>query len=445
MNTFINGTYNTAIENLTEQIDGKIETWFQTTDPSTSWTTTELKKRHVGDMWYNSSAKKLKRYASTYVWADIDDQKAIDAYTAASQAQDTADGKRRVFVTTPYPPYDIGDLWVNGIVLKRCATARKTGSYIANDWVLAVTYDNTKTVIDGGIVTSGTIQLAGSGGSILAGITGNGTAATSIRIWAGASYENRATAPFRVLQDGSVVMSKATVEGVINAISGYIGGFEIAPGRIGMAESSGMAGSNDGLTILSSFIKFSKSNIWVGMGTNVNPTSSGYLGLCRLEYSGSSYSSGTGLYVKFRPSYQSSWYYQKAISYDGNFFGVGGKALFEDIYIGKAYTSIIQDNIGKCLTYVFNDVGVSYLGVDLPTPTQIANAVGKSDVTFELQIVFAHNSHNRIRIRGASTNPLLNNNCDYINGDYGWVDMARGDVLILRYAANHYYIMQYRT
>lgn len=445
LNDFINGAYNDTIEDLTNQIDGKIETWFQTTDPASSWTTTTLKKKHVGDMWYNSTAKKLKRYSSSYSWVNIDDQKAIDAYNAASQAQDTADGKRRVFVTTPYPPYDVGDLWVNGVDLKRCATARKTGSYIANDWVLAVTYDNTKTVIDGGIVTSGTIQLAGSGGSILAGITGNGTAATSIRIWAGASYENRATAPFRVLQDGSVVMSKATVEGVINAISGYIGGFEIAPGRIGVAESSGMAGSNDGLAILSSFIKFSKSNIWVGLGTNVNPGSTGHLGLCRLEYSGNSYSSGTGLYVKFRPSYQSSWYYQKAISYDGNFFGVGGKALFEDIYIGKAYTDIIQENVGRCLTYVFNEVGSSYLGVDLPTPTQIANAVGTSNVTFELQIVFAHNSRNRIRVRGASTNPLLNNNCDYINGDYGWVDMARGDVLILRYAANHYYMMQYRT
>lgn len=445
LNDFINGAYNDTIEDLTNQIDGKIETWFQTTDPASSWTTTTLKKKHVGDMWYNSTAKKLKRYSSSYSWVNIDDQKAIDAYNAASQAQDTADGKRRVFVTTPYPPYDVGDLWVNGVDLKRCATARKTGSYIANDWVLAVTYDNTKTVIDGGIVTSGTIQLAGSGGSILAGITGNGTAATSIRIWAGASYENRATAPFRVLQDGSVVMSKATVEGVINAISGYIGGFEIAPGRIGVAESSGMAGSNDGLAILSSFIKFSKSNIWVGLGTNVNPASTGRLGLCRLEYSGNSYSSGTGLYVKFRPSYQSSWYYQKAISYDGNFFGVGGKALFEDIYIGKAYTDIIQENVGRCLTYVFNEVGSSYLGVDLPTPTQIANAVGTSNVTFELQIVFAHNSRNRIRVRGASTNPLLNNNCDYINGGYGWVDMARGDVLILRYAANHYYMMQYRT
>ena len=57
--------------------------------------------------------------------------------------------------------------------------------------------------------------------------------AKAVRFWAGATFENRETAPFRVTQDGSVVMSKATVEGVIKAISGTIGGFEIANGRIG--------------------------------------------------------------------------------------------------------------------------------------------------------------------------------------------------------------------
>ena len=224
LNDFINGAYNDAITDLTNQIDGKIETWFQTSDPSISWTTTALKNKHIGDMWFRTDKNTLWRYSSSYTWQQIQDQKAIDAYNAASNAQDTADGKRRVFVTTPYPPYDIGDLWVNGVVLKRCATARTTGSYIANDWVLAVTYDNTKTVIDGGIITSGTVQLAGDGGSILAGITGNGTVATSVRIWAGASYDNRATAPFRVMQDGSVIMTKADITGIIHANSGTFNG-----------------------------------------------------------------------------------------------------------------------------------------------------------------------------------------------------------------------------
>lgn len=213
MNNFINGTYSDDIADLTTQIDGKIETWFQTTDPAASWTTTALKKKHVGDMWYNSSTQKLKRYSSSYTWVDIVDKTAIDAYNTASKAQDTADGKRRVFVSTPYPPYDIGDLWVNGTDLKRCAVKRTSGSYIATDWVKAVSYDNTKTVIDGGLVTSGTIQVAGSTSTILAGMTGQGTAASSVRFWAGTSFENRSYAPYRVMQDGSVVMEKATVKG----------------------------------------------------------------------------------------------------------------------------------------------------------------------------------------------------------------------------------------
>ena len=221
LNSFINNTYNSAITNLTTQIDGKIESWFQTSDPATSWTTNAVKAKHVGDMWYNSTTKLLKRYSSSYAWVTIEDQKAIDAYNTASTAKDTADGKRRVFVATPYAPYDVGDLWVDGVQLRRCATKKVAGqSYNVNDWVTCVAYDNTKTVIDGGLVTSGTIQVAGSATTILAGMTGQGTASTSIRFWAGASFENRATAPFRVLQNGKVIMTNAEVSGVINATAG---------------------------------------------------------------------------------------------------------------------------------------------------------------------------------------------------------------------------------
>lgn len=212
LNNFINGTYSDDITDLTSQIDGKIETWFQPTDPASNWTVA-VKAKHIGDMWYNSMTQTLKRYSSSYTWIDIVDKTAIDAYDTASKAQDTADGKRRVFVSTPYPPYDIGDLWVDGTDLKRCAVKRTSGSYIATDWVKAVSYDNTKTVIDGGLVTSGTIQVAGSTSTILAGMTGQGVDGSSIRFWAGTSFENRAYAPFRVMQDGSVVMEKATVKG----------------------------------------------------------------------------------------------------------------------------------------------------------------------------------------------------------------------------------------
>ena len=71
-----------------------------------------------------------------------------------------------------------------------------------------------KTAIDGGVVTSGTIQLAGALQNILAGITGEGVEDDAVRIWAGASKENRSTAPYRVLQDGSIVSTKGIIGGM---------------------------------------------------------------------------------------------------------------------------------------------------------------------------------------------------------------------------------------
>jgi len=227
--TFITGAYATKIGEIETGLDGKIESWFQTNDPSTGWSAAE-KAKHVGDMWYNATSKTLKRYGvsgSTYSWTTIEDATALSAYANAATAQDTADSKRRVFVVTPYPPYDIGDLWVDGTNISRCSTAKASGtSYSASDWVIPVNYDNTKTIIDGGIVTSGTIQLAGNN-TIKAGITGDGTSESSIRIWAGATFANRATAPFRVDQSGKVVATNAVITGEINATSGVFHDVEI--------------------------------------------------------------------------------------------------------------------------------------------------------------------------------------------------------------------------
>ena len=235
LQNFILGEFANTTASLTEQIDGKIETWFTASDPSSAWDTAALKAKHVGDMWYNTSAKQLKRYTlsgSTYSWQTIEDTTALQAYENASKAQDTADGKRRVFVAQPTTPYDIGDLWLtgnktNGGTLKRCTTARASGSFISSDWEEAVAYDNTKTVIDGGLVTSGTVQLAGSDTTIKAGITGNGTADTSVRIWAGATFANRANAPFRVLQNGKVIATNAEISGTVNANAGVFRNVQI--------------------------------------------------------------------------------------------------------------------------------------------------------------------------------------------------------------------------
>lgn len=124
------------------QLDGKIETYYTDTDPNT-WPSGDRAK-HDGDMWYAITAKLLKRYNGTSnAWELVEDQKAIDAYTNASTAQDTADGKRRVFTSTPTTPYDVGDMWAAGPTgdLKRCKTQRLTGAYNAADWELATKYN----------------------------------------------------------------------------------------------------------------------------------------------------------------------------------------------------------------------------------------------------------------------------------------------------------------
>lgn len=441
LNTFINGTYNNAITDLTKQIDGKIETWFQTTDPASSWTTTTVKAKHVGDMWYHSTQKKLKRYSSSYSWVNIEDQKAIDAYEAASNAQDTADGKRRVFVSTPYPPYDVGDLWVNGKDLRRCQTKKTQGqSYNVNDWVVAVDYDNTKTVIDGGLVTSGTIQVAGDNKSILAGMTGQGTAANSIRFWAGASFENRATAPFRVMQDGSVVMTKANVEGVINAISGYIGGFRIKQGQIGYGSSSEQD-TTRGLALLNNFIRFYNGNQRTLVGCL---SSLGYPYNASFELSG-----GMGTTVEIhRNGYnnnEESWYKPKALAVYGNQFINGKLAVFENGYIGEAYTDAIETHIYLTHSFMFTSIGSSYRNVRLPKLAPIWDSMG-GNRTFLLHIQIGYlGNGNRVKISGVEGGYIIDNNANRPGGGFGYLDMARGDSLVLRAYGADYHIVQYRT
>lgn len=74
-------------------------------------------------------------------------------------------------------------------------------------------YDNTKTAIDGGLVTSGTLQVAGEDGQVLAGMTGKGTGSAAVRYWAGKTFAERESAPFRVLQDGTAHLEKLVAYG----------------------------------------------------------------------------------------------------------------------------------------------------------------------------------------------------------------------------------------
>jgi hypothetical protein len=130
---------------LQSQIDKSITTWFYdgeptlSSEPALNWQTTGDKNTHLGDLYYDNLTGYAHRFMinqTIYEWGKVTDSDVTKALSDAAKAQDTADGKRRVFVAEPVSPYDVGDLWDIGGAIKRCQTALVTGSYNAEHWVL---------------------------------------------------------------------------------------------------------------------------------------------------------------------------------------------------------------------------------------------------------------------------------------------------------------------
>lgn len=149
-----------VIIDLQNQVDGAIETWFYEgvptlkNAPASSWTTDKDKDTHLGDLYYDNKTGKAYRFAkdgNTYKWTIITDTDIAKALSDASKAQETADGKMKVFSTQPNPPYQVGDIWVNatypsdGSTYKnevlRCQTKKAAGSqFVIGDWIKASKY-----------------------------------------------------------------------------------------------------------------------------------------------------------------------------------------------------------------------------------------------------------------------------------------------------------------
>lgn len=148
---------NSTLEVMQSLIDGSIMTWFfprppaDDTEPTSKWTSTDLKNQHLGDLYYDTDTGYCYRYQvehQVYSWQRITDVDVTKALADAKTAQDTADGKRRVFTVQPTPPYDVGDLWAAGANgdIKRCRIAKTSEqSYAAADWELASKYTDDTT------------------------------------------------------------------------------------------------------------------------------------------------------------------------------------------------------------------------------------------------------------------------------------------------------------
>lgn len=152
--------YFKKIGELQNQVDGAIETWFYDgvptleNAPAISWKTDKDKEIHLGDLYYNNKTGKAYRFAkdsNTYKWTLITDTDIAKALSDARMAQETANGKMKVFIVQPTTPYQVGDIWVNatypsdGSTYKnevlRCQTNKAAGSQFAiGDWIKASKY-----------------------------------------------------------------------------------------------------------------------------------------------------------------------------------------------------------------------------------------------------------------------------------------------------------------
>ncbi len=180
-----------GLDDLVDQIDSNI-TYYKgnyvptlENEPASEWTTDELKDNHLGDLFYNTDTGSAYRFVKdgvVYKWEEESNdvaeaielaENAIAQATAAQNtansaqsiatgAQNTAEGaqttannalgtannaqssansKRRVFVTEPVPPYDVGDLWTNGEDIFVCKNAKTQGqSFSQDDWENATNY-----------------------------------------------------------------------------------------------------------------------------------------------------------------------------------------------------------------------------------------------------------------------------------------------------------------
>lgn len=148
-----------SLGELQDQIDGQIETFYYDYEPTlqnkpaSDWTSAAERKKHIGDLFFNKTTGYAYRFmqdGATWGWTLVQDTDITKAMKAAEDAQDTADHKRRVFVTKPQPPYDIGDLWSQsedegGDILTCTVSRAKGASYVQSDWQKLNKYtDDTK-------------------------------------------------------------------------------------------------------------------------------------------------------------------------------------------------------------------------------------------------------------------------------------------------------------
>lgn len=268
---YIDNTLPDELKQINDRLDGVVENWFYSysptleNEPAATWIADGEEKNHIGDTFTNTQAYvddettpdagKSWRWVyadGAYKWTPIADSDAVNALKKAAEAQDTADQKRRVFITTPYTPYDVGDLWTQGTGgdIMRCIKARATGSYESTDWDKASKYTDDTTANDAlqqvtdieylkkifgkptvdseGAVLARLLAVKDEDGNVVAGLNASDEGAvanTKLLFFAGSDdIQSISTAETRIYENGELYTNR------LNASNGYIGSWYIYDG-----------------------------------------------------------------------------------------------------------------------------------------------------------------------------------------------------------------------
>lgn len=317
-NVVVKDTLNEFMATIKEQIDGKIDTFRQSDDPSVNWTNEE-KKAHENDLWYDTTNNVVKMWNGSS-WDDFTGDVPESVWNEIN-------GKAQIFTDTPKTPYNKGDLWVDGSDILTCMISKTDKeAYSKDDWQKKNSYtDNSAlnefknnvgyTQINSEWVISPNIK----GGHLM--ITQNGSQYSA-----------------EITPDGKLKATGAEITGAITATSGTFTNVDIQSGKIG-----GFTLANNILS--SSFSTISPSSL--SYGNNFSVDSSGKLSANGATITGDI--NATSIYAKdtYNIYVDGKNKASKVIWCDTNEYEWNPSAGYADLYMGhdgKAWMEFLDSS-----------------------------------------------------------------------------------------------------
>ena len=331
------------------------------------------------------------------------------------------------------------------------------------------------TQIDGNVVATGTLIVGNTQGT-KAGITGMGMTNDSIRFWAGEpdktqpietpqqAEERRRKSAFLVQEDGTLITKNIKAEGGI--ISGrlkmtsgsiYSGDWDERQNRV----ISGSAYTGSGV-----IYREDENDIQAffgGIAGNTYTATKSLLSLYRNPKKPKGVGSigkFTGVNISIPPNPNDvidtiSYENNRAQIINGDTISLGANAQFEYVYNGIAESSTIKRWLGITNKFVFRDVASDRHIVYLPNYFEVLeimrklgfNPIGRQSLSlsFELTVIMGvFVGGKMIRLQGVSSGTIIDNNGGAYNGGEGYIDMGKGDVVVLRLLGGEYHVVNTR-